>query len=81
MSILLGPNNNAKSEFPKLPDVQVPGPSASESDHLSFEPGIRNVIVIQFRGTVEKHSHILCDMQLLDEAGLEDPRNWIVTVD
>ena len=60
--------------------IQVPGPSASESDYLSFEPGIRNDIVIQFRGTVEDHSHILRDIELLDEAGLEDPRNQIVTV-
>ena len=42
----------------------------SESDHLSFEPGIRNDIVIQFRGTVEKHGHFLHDIELFDEAGL-----------
>ena len=47
----------------------IPGPS--EFDHLSFEPGIRNDIVIQFRGTVEKHGHVLKDVVLLDEAGLE----------
>ena len=46
---------------------QVLGPS--ESDHLSFEPGIRNDIVIQFSG--EEHGHFLHDIELLDEAGLE----------
>ena len=61
--------------------IQVPGPS--EYDHLSFEPGIRNEIVIQFRGTgtVERHGHFLHDIELLDEAGLEDPRNQIINVD
>ena len=51
--------------------IQVPGPSESDHDRLEFEPGIRNDIVIQFRGTVEEHSHILQDVVLLDEAGLE----------
>ena len=49
--------------------IEVPGPS--ESDHLSFEPEIRNHIFIQFRGTVEEHGHILHDIELLDEGGLE----------
>ena len=38
----------------------------SESDNLSFEPGIRNDIVIQFRGT--GYGHFLHDIELLDEA-------------
>ncbi|KAF8799324.1 hypothetical protein BYT27DRAFT_7201846, partial [Phlegmacium glaucopus] len=48
-----------------------PTPSPSESDHLSFEPGIRNDIVIQFRTTVGKpwHGHYLHDIELFDEAG------------
>ncbi|KAF8804674.1 hypothetical protein BYT27DRAFT_6694882 [Phlegmacium glaucopus] len=46
----------------------IPGPS--ESDHLLFEPGIRNDVVIQFRRSVEHyHSHFLHDIKLLDEAG------------
>ena len=49
--------------------IQVPGPS--ESDHLEFEPEVRNDIVIQFRETDEEHGHILQDVVLLDEAGLE----------
>ena len=54
---------------------QVDGLSDSESDLLSFEPGIRNDIFIQFRRTVEEHGHILHDVELLDEAGLVDPGN------
>ena len=80
-------NPSSKSELTiddiTLYPIQVPGPSASESDYLSFAPGIRNDIVIQFRGTLERHwqGHILYDIELLDEAGLEDPRNQIVTFD
>jgi hypothetical protein len=42
----------------------------SESDGLSFEPEIRNDIVIQFRGP-RWHDHYLHDIELLDEAGLK----------
>ena len=45
----------------------IPGPE--ESDHLLFEPGIRNEIVVQFRGTV--HGHFLHGIELLDEADQE----------
>jgi hypothetical protein len=51
---------------------QVPGPS--EFDHLSFEPEVRNDIDIRFIGPSSKflrHGHILHDIELLDEAGLE----------
>ena len=55
--------------------IQVPDPThvrdPSESNHLEFEPEIRNDIFIQFIGTVEEHSHYLDDVLLLDEAGLE----------
>jgi hypothetical protein len=55
--------------------IQDHGPSESESDRLSFEPGIRNDIVIQFRTvTTGRHGHILHDIELLDEDGLEYPR-------
>ena len=50
----------------------------SGSDHLSFEPGMRNDIFIQFRGTDNGHGHFLHDVELLDEVGLEDPRNQII---
>ena len=64
-----------------LHPIQVHVPS--ESYHLSFEPGIRNDIFIQFKGTVEtrRHGHFLQDIELLDEASLEDPRNHIINVD
>jgi hypothetical protein len=48
---------------------QIPGPS--ESDHLSFEPEVRNDIVIQFIGPDKFHGHLLHDIELLDEDGLE----------
>jgi hypothetical protein len=54
--------------------IQDHGPSESESDRLSFEPGIRNDIFIRFGGPW-RHDHILHDIELLDEAGLKYPRN------
>ena len=61
--------------------IQVPDSDPSESDHLSFEPGIRNDIVIQFGGSfretssspssTSRHGHILHDIELLDEIGRE----------
>ena len=53
--------------------IEVPGPS--ESDHLSFEPGVRNDIDIRFivpqvTGS-PLHGHFLHDVELLDEDGLE----------
>ena len=75
-------NPSAKSESSLMIDditlCQISGPS--ESDHLSFEPGIRNDIFIQFRGMVFsdghiEHGHFLHDVELLDEAGLKHPRN------
>ena len=73
--IQLKPSSNLKSSLTiddiTLSPIQVPGPS--ESYHLSFEPGIRNEIVIQFRETVQNRVHghwqILHDIELLDEAG------------
>ena len=62
----------------------IPGPS--ESEHCSFEPGIRNDIVIQFKSTnfttrhrptfkgkrrIWNHGHFLHDIELLDIAGRE----------
>ena len=47
----------------------IPGPS--ESDRLLFEKGIRNDIVIQFRGRVKEHGHHLHEIELLDETGRE----------
>ena len=59
----------------------IQDPSTSESDHtgLSFEPGVRNDIIINFRRTAKvrygRHGHFLHDIELLDESGLEYPRN------
>jgi hypothetical protein len=79
--IQLNPSSMSSLTIDDITLYPIPGPS--ESDHLSFEPGIRNDIVIQFRGTVEfeRHGHFLHDIELLDEAGLEDPRNQIINAD
>ncbi|KAF8801703.1 hypothetical protein BYT27DRAFT_7261820 [Phlegmacium glaucopus] len=60
---------NPSSESPlTIDDITLhPIPGPSESDHLSFEPGIRNDIVVQFSGMY--HCHFLHDIELLDEAG------------
>ena len=66
--IQLKPSSNSKSSLTiddiTLSPIQVPGPS--ESNHLSFEPGIRNDIVIQFEETFHNRLH---DIELLDEVG------------
>ncbi|KAF8802222.1 hypothetical protein BYT27DRAFT_7197312 [Phlegmacium glaucopus] len=62
--------NPSSKSSPTIDDITLhPIPGPSESDHLSFEPGIRNDTVIQFRGTVEDHNGHLHDIKLLDEAG------------
>ena len=84
--IQLNPSSKSESSL-TIDDITLsPTSGPSESDHLSFEPGIRNDIFIQFRGTVDqygimRHSHFLHDVELLDEAGLEDPRNQIINAD
>ena len=65
---------NSYKYTPTIDDItlypnQLHGPS--ESDRLSFEPEIRNDILIQFRETVEERGHFLGGVVLLDEAGLE----------
>ena len=62
-----------------------PTPGPSRSNRLSFKPG-RNDIVIQSGGPwrnrdSEAHGHLLHDVELLDEAGLKDPRNQIINAD
>ena len=74
-STIIHLNPLSKSSF-TIDDITLyPNTSPSEFDRLSFEPGIRNEIVIQFRGTVEEHGHVLHDVELLDEDGREYPRN------
>jgi hypothetical protein len=78
--ILLNPSSKSSLTIDDITLYPIPGPS--ESDHLSFEPGIRNDIVVKFRGPNDKsHGHVLHDIELLDEAGLEDPRNQIINAD
>ena len=79
--IQLNPSSKSESSLTiddiTLYPIQVPGPSGS--DRLSFEPGVRNDIVIQFTG--KRRGHFLHDIELLDEAGLEDLRNQIINAD
>ena len=64
-----------------LHPVQGPGSSESENPGISFEPGIRNDLIINFRPPENwnkyiGHGHFLHDIELLDESGLEyHPRN------
>jgi hypothetical protein len=60
-----------------LHPIQDVGPS--ESHHLSFEPGVRNEIFIQYKDEPDSQSVTLYlhDVELLDEAGLEHmPRTF-----
>ena len=68
-STIIQLNPSSKSSLTIDDIILYPNPGPSESDHLSFEPGIRNDIVIQFRDKVEGHNHLLHDIDLLDEAG------------
>ncbi|KAF8803141.1 hypothetical protein BYT27DRAFT_7341038 [Phlegmacium glaucopus] len=67
--IQLNPSSESSLTIDDVTLHPIPGPP--ESDHLLFEPGIRNDIVIQFKGAVSKlrHGHFLHDIELLDEAG------------
>ena len=68
-----------------LHPVQDPGPSEPDYPGLSFESGVWNDIIINFRRTAkaqkgrfdsQSHGHFLHDVELLDESGLEyHPRN------
>jgi hypothetical protein len=85
-STIIQLNTSSKSSL-TIDDITLyPIPGPSESYHLSFEPGIRNDIHIQFKGPKSEgygriHGHYLHDIELLDEAGLEDPRNQIINAD
>ena len=56
-----------------LNPIQVQKKRKKKDDHqgLSFEPEIRNNIFIRFRGTDGEQVHLLHDIELLDEGGLE----------
>ena len=52
------------------PNYPILGPSEFNRHQLSFKAGIRNDIIIQFRGLAEDEL-FLHDIELLDEAGLD----------
>ena len=64
-----------------LHPIQDPGTFDSDHTGLSFEPGVRNDIIINFIRTRktfwghEPHGHFLHNVELLDEYGLEYPKN------
>ena len=68
--IQLNPSSKSSLTIDDITLYPIPGPS--ESDHLLFEPGIRNDIVIEFtvKTWIRTHGHFLHDIELLDEAGL-----------
>ena len=65
-------NPSSKSSL-TIDDVTLYPTEVSESGHLSFKPEVRNDIYIRFTGPDEyrRHGHLLHDVELLDEAGLE----------
>ena len=75
--IQLNPSSKSSLTIDDIALYPIQVPSPSESDYLSFEPEIRNDIFIQFRGTVKRHGHghLLHDIELLDENGLEYRRS------
>ena len=81
--IQLDPSSKSSLTIDDITLYPIPGPSESEFGHLLFEPGIRNDIFIRFGGPDDRriHRHILHDIELLDEAGLMDPRNQTINAD
>ena len=75
--IQLNPSSKSSLTIDDITLYPIEVSDPSESDHLSFEPEVRNDIVIRFiqpdRGPNEylRHGHYLHDIELLDEAGLE----------
>ena len=69
--VQLNPSSKSSLTIDDIILYPIQVPRSSDSDHLSFEPEIRNTIFIQFKGTVEEHGHFLHDIELLDEGDLE----------
>ena len=79
--IRLNPSSKSESSH-TIDDIAlypIEASGSSESDHLSFEPHVRNDIFIRFIG-MTGYGHRLRDVELLDEAGLErDRQEWTHT--
>ena len=77
LEVTLGPTkiqlNPPSQSSLTIDDVTLYPTEVSESGHLSFKPEVRNDIYIRFTGPDEyrRHGHLLHDIELLDEAGLE----------
>ena len=81
LEVKLGPTiiqlNPPSSSLLMIDDITlhpVQDPASSESG-MSFEPGVWNDIIVNFRRTAKvlkgRHGHFLHDIELLDESGLE----------
>ena len=74
-NILLNPSSKSSLTIDDITlyPIGVSGPS--DSDYLSFKPGVRNEIYIQFKklydGDYGFHENLLHDIELLDENGQE----------
>ena len=70
-NIHLNPSSNSSLTIDEI--TLYPIEVSNPSDHLSFVPEVRNDIYIAFIGADEdsKHRHLLHDIELLDENGLE----------
>ena len=82
LEVTLGPTiiqlkPSSKSEtlltIDDIPLHPIQDPGTSESDHtgLSFDPGVRNDIVINLRSEARWSGRSLHDIELLDESGFE----------
>ena len=70
--IQLNPSSKSSPTVDDITLYLIEVSSSSESDHLSFEPEVRNDIFIWFIKQDEyDYRHFLLDIELLDEAGLE----------
>ena len=80
--IQLDPSSKSSLMIDDITLHPVQDPASSESDYpgMSFEPGVWNDIIVNFRRTAKvpkgRHGHFLHHIELLDESGLEyHPRN------
>jgi hypothetical protein len=74
-TIEINPSTKSSITIDDITLYPISGPS--DFYHLSFEPEIRNDMVIKFGGDHGPwgHGHVLHDIELLDEDGLKYPRN------
>ena len=78
-SIQLNPSSKSALTIDDITLYPNPGPSES---HLSFKPGWNDIVIKIAPNSNGTHDgHLLHDIELLDNASLDDPRNQIVNAD